>query len=188
MEPLIAKALLRPYNLAHDEIVSLLELEDTAELFSAAYELKCRHVGKVVSLRGLIELGNQCAKNCYYCGIRRGNPNVRRYRLSEDDVLRMARWSFEQGYGSVVLQSGEIESEENTEYIGRILKRIREFGGEDLASRCALANRPGRFTVSGARPGRTAICCGSKAPCRNCTRNCIPPTTPTPAGSSACAS
>lgn len=143
MEPLIAKALLRPYNLAHDEIVSLLALEDTAELFSAAYELKCRHVGKVVSLRGLIELGNQCAKNCYYCGIRRGNPNVRRYRLSEDDVLRMARWTFEQGYGSVVLQSGEIESEENTEYIGRILKRIREFGGEDFGVTLCLGEQTG---------------------------------------------
>ena len=40
MELLIEKAMLRPYNLAHDEIVSLLSLEDTAELFSAAYELK----------------------------------------------------------------------------------------------------------------------------------------------------
>ena len=94
MDHLIEKALLRPYNLVHDEIVSLLSLEDTKELFAAAYELKCRYIGKVVSLRGLVELGNHCAKNCYYCGIRRGNTNVRRYRLSEDDVVRMARWSF----------------------------------------------------------------------------------------------
>ena len=141
MNNLIAKALIQPYNLAHDEIVSLLALEDTTELFSAAYELKCRHVGKVASLRGLIELGNHCAKNCYYCGIRRGNPNVRRYRLSEDDAIRMARWSFEQGYGSVVLQSGEIESEENTEYIGRILKRIHEFGGDDFGVTLCLGEQ-----------------------------------------------
>ncbi len=40
MDALIEKALLRPYNLAHDEIVSLLSLEDTEELFSAAYDLK----------------------------------------------------------------------------------------------------------------------------------------------------
>ena len=42
------------------------------------------------------------------------------------------------------------------------------------------------FTVSGARRERTAISCGSKAPCLNCMRNCIPQITPTPAGSSAC--
>ena len=39
MNPLIEKAALKPYNLTHWEIVSLLALEDTSELFSAAYEL-----------------------------------------------------------------------------------------------------------------------------------------------------
>ena len=53
----------------------------------------------------------------------------------------MARWSFEQGYGSVVLQSGEIESEENTGYIGRILKRIREFGGDDFGITLCLGEQ-----------------------------------------------
>ena len=115
-----------PYNLSHREIVSLLETENTDELFSAAYQLKCRSVGKTVAMRGIIEMGNVCAKDCYYCGIRRGNPNVKRYQLSEDDVARMARWCFEQNYGSLVLQSGELESEQHTEYIERILKRIQK--------------------------------------------------------------
>ena len=141
MNPLIGKALLKPYNLTHGEIVSLLELEDTAELFAAAYQLKCRYIGKTVSMRGIIEMGNVCAKDCYYCGIRRGNPNVKRYQLSEDDVVRMARWSFEQGYGSVVLQSGELESERNTEYIERILKRIREFGGDAFGITLSLGEQ-----------------------------------------------
>ena len=141
MNPLIEKAALKPYNLTHGEIVSLLSLEDTDELFSAAYQLKCRYVGKTVSMRGIIEMGNVCAKDCYYCGIRRGNPNVKRYQLSEDDVVRMARWSFEQGYGSVVLQSGELESERNTEYIERILKRIREFGGDAFGITLSLGEQ-----------------------------------------------
>ena len=141
MNPLIEKAALRPYNLTHGEIVSLLALEDTAELFSAAYGLKCRHVGKVVSLRGLIEFSNRCAKNCYYCGIRRGNKLVKRYHLSEDDAVRMARWSFEQGYGSVVLQSGELESEANTEFVERVLKHIREFGGDGFGVTLSLGEQ-----------------------------------------------
>ena len=141
MDALIEKAMRMPYNLSHREIVSLLETENTDELFSAAYELKCRHVGKVVSLRGLIEFSNRCSKNCYYCGIRRGNTLVKRYHLSEDDVVRMARWSFELGYGSVVLQSGELESEQHTEYIERILKRIREFGGDAFGITLSLGEQ-----------------------------------------------
>ena len=90
----------------------------------------CRHIGKRVSLRGLIEMGNLCAKDCYYCGIRKSNSHVKRYRLAEDDVIRMAKWCFEHDYGSVVLQSGEIESEANTMSIERILHGIREFGGD----------------------------------------------------------
>ena len=30
----------------HDEIVALLSLEETDELFRAAYQVKCRHIGK----------------------------------------------------------------------------------------------------------------------------------------------
>ena len=141
MDALIEKALEKPYNLTHDEIISLLEREEAEELFAAAYELKCRYVGKVVALRGIVEMGNVCAKNCYYCGIRRGNAKVSRYRLGEDDVVRMARWCFDQNYGSVVLQSGEIESDAHTEYIEHILKRIREFGGDAFGITLSLGEQ-----------------------------------------------
>ena len=130
MESIIEKALQQPGALTRNEIAELLSLEDTKELFTAAYEVKCRYIGKRVSLRGLIEMGNLCAKDCYYCGIRKSNSHVKRYRLEEDDVLRMAKWCFEHDYGSVVLQSGEIESEANTMSIERILHGIREFGGD----------------------------------------------------------
>ena len=130
MESIIEKALQQPGALTRNEIAELLSLEDTKELFTAAYEVKCRYIGKRVSLRGLIEMGNLCAKDCYYCGIRKSNSHVKRYRLAEDDVIRMAKWCFEHDYGSVVLQSGEIESEANTMSIERILHGIREFGGD----------------------------------------------------------
>ena len=130
MESIIEKALQQPGALTRNEIAELLSLEDTKELFTTAYEVKCRYIGKRVSLRGLIEMGNLCAKDCYYCGIRKSNSHVKRYRLAEDDVIRMAKWCFEHDYGSVVLQSGEIESEANTMSIERILHGIREFGGD----------------------------------------------------------
>ena len=130
MNSIIEKAQQHPGVLTRNEIVALLSMEDAKELFTAAYDVKCRHIGKRVSLRGLIEMGNLCAKDCYYCGIRKSNSHVKRYRLAEDDVIRMAKWCFEHDYGSVVLQSGEIESEANTMSIERILHGIREFGGD----------------------------------------------------------
>ena len=141
MKTLISEALRRPCNLDRAGISALLGCENPEELFEAAYRLKCRIIGKVVSLRGIVEMGNVCAKNCFYCGIRRGNSKVSRYRLGEDDVVRMARWCFGQNYGSVVLQSGEIESEEHTAFIERILKRIRDFGGDAFGIALSLGEQ-----------------------------------------------
>lgn len=132
MNHLIENALQRPHALTRAELAELLAVEDTAELFAAACEVKRRHSGKTVALRGLIEFGNICAKDCYYCGIRKSNPKVKRYRLSEDDIVRMAKWAYEWKYGSVVLQSGELESAENTAFIERVLQRITELTGGEL--------------------------------------------------------
>ncbi len=125
MNTLIAKALRRPGNLTRPEIAELLDRSDPTELFRAAYGVKLRYTGRMVFLRGIIEFGNYCAKDCFYCGIRRSNREVKRYCLSEDDIVRMAVWAFEQRYGSIVLQSGELESEENTAFVERVLQKIR---------------------------------------------------------------
>ena len=46
-----------------------------------AREVSPRHFGNRIYIRGLIEISNCCRNNCYYCGIRKGNPHVARYRL-----------------------------------------------------------------------------------------------------------
>lgn len=141
MKALLAKAAAHPRNLSVAELAELLAAPDPAELFTAAYQLKLRHIGKVVSLRGLIEFGNLCAKDCYYCGIRRGNAKVKRYRLDEEAITRMALWAYQQKYGSVVLQSGELESEENTASIERILRRLRDATRGELGVTLSLGEQ-----------------------------------------------
>ena len=136
LAPLLQRAQERPNALDRAELATLVALRDPAErraLHAAAYRVKLRQTGPRVFLRGLIEIGNVCAKNCLYCGLRRDNAAVRRYRIPEDDVVRMARWASDHRYGSVVMQSGEIESEEHTEEIERIVRRIRAFGGDNFA-------------------------------------------------------
>lgn len=79
---------------------------------------------KKILLRGLIEVSNLCAKDCLYCGIRRSNGTARRYRMTEDEVLACADEALRRGYPAVALQAGEIESESNTAFYERVLRRL----------------------------------------------------------------
>lgn len=95
------------------------------ELFAAARELK-RRLGKDAVLpRGLIECSNVCAKDCLYCGIRKSNARVTRYRLPEAEVFAAIDEARRRGYPAVAFQAGEIESEENTRYYERLLGACR---------------------------------------------------------------
>ena len=88
----------------------ILSTEDADELEvvrAAAERALLEHCGDSVRLRGLIEFSNRCTADCYYCGIRRSNRAPTRYTLTVEEIVETARWCGEQGYGSVVLQSGE---------------------------------------------------------------------------------
>lgn len=124
---LLDRAAVRPHNLASEELAQLLSLEkpdEVAALHQAARKLKLAKLGSGVALRGLVEIGNRCAKDCYYCGIRSSNKTVERYQLSVDEVVSAAQLVYDFGYASLALQSGEMESTDNTEYIAEILERI----------------------------------------------------------------
>lgn len=103
---LVAKATLKEPFL-REEIVALLQLENTADLFRAADAVRQQFVGDGVYLRALIEFSNYCKNDCLYCGIRKSNLNAHRYRLTPAQILQTARHAVEYGYKTIVLQSGE---------------------------------------------------------------------------------
>ena len=74
--------------------------------------------------RGLIEVSNICAKNCLYCGIRRGNARLARYHMTADEVLACADEAVRRGFPAVALQAGELESEANTAFYEDVLRRL----------------------------------------------------------------
>ncbi|OUQ50159.1 [FeFe] hydrogenase H-cluster radical SAM maturase HydE [Lachnoclostridium sp. An118] len=76
-------------------------------LFRLAREVRQAVYGKDVYIRGLIEFTNYCRNDCYYCGIRKSNPHVQRYRLSQDQILDCCRQGYELGFRTFVLQGGE---------------------------------------------------------------------------------
>jgi biotin synthase len=121
---ILEKALEAPKNIPAGDLAGMLVCEDQGawnETFAAAREVKAACGRSETLLRGLIECGNVCAKDCRYCGIRRSNRSVPRYRMEIAEVEECIRSVRAAGLRAVALQSGEIESEEHTAYIERIL-------------------------------------------------------------------
>ncbi|MDF2951563.1 MAG: [FeFe] hydrogenase H-cluster radical maturase HydE, partial [Anaerocolumna sp.] len=83
--------------LKKEEFIYLLEhysSEDASYLAEKARNISKKHFGNKVYTRGLIEVSNYCKNDCYYCGIRRSNKNITRYRLTKEEILSCC----EQGY------------------------------------------------------------------------------------------
>jgi biotin synthase len=109
------------------ELLRLIRSDDREEqeaLFAEARRTRERHYGKTVYFRGLIEFTNHCTNDCYYCGIRRGNAKVERYRLSLADILNCCRMGDLLGYKTFVLQGGE-DPYFTDERIAEILRAAR---------------------------------------------------------------
>lgn len=114
----------------HSELVLLLQSEGELkkQLFHLAEKVREKHMGRQVHLRGIIEFSNYCSQDCLYCGLRRSNRNLERYRLEAEEILATARQAARIGYGTVVLQSGEDEwySAETLAAIVRAIKKETE--------------------------------------------------------------
>ncbi|HEX7494493.1 MAG TPA: [FeFe] hydrogenase H-cluster radical SAM maturase HydE [Bacteroidales bacterium] len=117
-----------------ENIVSILESEgeDRTLLFKKSAEIKNKYIGNKVWFRGLIEFSNICGKDCLYCGIRKGNKNLIRYNLSDDEILAAAKFAYVNRYGSIALQSGELESRFVTDRIENLLHRIKDISDGKL--------------------------------------------------------
>ena len=93
-------------DLSRADILAWLREDDPArleKLWAAADETRRRHVGDEVHLRGLIEISNHCVRACGYCGLRAGNREIERYRMSAAEILDCARNARAWGWGTVVV-------------------------------------------------------------------------------------
>jgi biotin synthase len=140
---LTIKEILKKEVFTRENIISLLESEgeDRTLLYKKSAEIKERFIGNKVWFRGLIEFSNICSKDCLYCGIRKGNKNLTRYNLSDDEILAAARFAYENHYGSIALQSGEIESPYVTNRIENLLYRIKELSAGELGVTLSLGEQ-----------------------------------------------
>ena len=128
------RELLKHETFSKKDLIKLLQAEgaDRTLLFQKSAEIKTEYIGNKVWLRGLIEFSNVCGKDCLYCGIRKGNKNLVRYNLNDDEILAAARFAYENRYGSIALQSGELESSFVTDRIENLLHKIKQLSDGQL--------------------------------------------------------
>ncbi len=143
MRPAFAAALakgVRTHMLSREEVALLLraEGEEAAALLRAADRVRAGYLGEKVHLRAIIEFSNYCGNNCLYCGLRRDNRLLFRYRMSLDEILAAARQARTAGYRTIVLQAGEDPAYSAGE-LARLIRRMKD--ELDVAVTLSLGDR-----------------------------------------------
>jgi len=130
----IIPEILKQESFDRDDLITLLKAkgETRTALLKRAQEVKLREVGNKVYFRGLIEFSNICSKDCLYCGIRKSNEKVVRYEARDEEILDACRFAWENRFGSVVLQSGELSSPAFVKRIDDLLKKIKQLSNNEL--------------------------------------------------------
>lgn len=105
-------------------ILDNISYETAESLFTYAHKCRTNTYQNRVFLRALIEFSNYCKNNCYYCGIRRDNHSVSRYRLSPEVIIDCCKSAYLQGYRTFVLQSGE-DNYYTIDLLTSIIKEIK---------------------------------------------------------------
>lgn len=111
-------------DLSKKEIIQYLKSGDSTKLFSTADNLRRKYFKNEVCVRGIIEFSNHCQRNCFYCGLRKDNKNLKRYRISPAEIIKIAISAAKAGYKTLLLQSGE-DSGWDTDALSDVIKKIK---------------------------------------------------------------
>ncbi|MGI5880205.1 MAG: [FeFe] hydrogenase H-cluster radical SAM maturase HydE [Syntrophomonadaceae bacterium] len=105
--------------------------DSTEALINHADLIRRQTIGDEVYLRGLIEYSNYCCRDCFYCGLRRGNRDVSRYKMNQDQIVEYARQAYQAGFHSLAIQSGEINDKNTVDNLVEIISMIKSMTGND---------------------------------------------------------
>ncbi len=100
---------------------------EARQILTIADRVRAETVGDAVHLRGLIEFSNYCRNNCLYCGLRRNNRKVSRYRMAPREIIAVAEDGARLGFKTIVLQAGE-DPAYSGNLIAEIVREIKKLG------------------------------------------------------------
>ncbi len=106
-------------------LLSLTAEPETRILYASADQVRKKFAGNGILLRGIIEFDNNCRNTCLYCGLNRKNKQIKRYRLTQSQVLGSVARMAAQGIKTVVLQSGEA-SDLDAAWLAAVVREIKQ--------------------------------------------------------------
>ena len=126
--------ILKKRQFSHKDLLTLLKAdgEDQKQLFQYAATVKKKEVGNTVYFRGLVEYSNVCSKDCFYCGVRLSNKNIQHYQVDDKEVIQAAQFAYDQGFASMVIQSGERSDKAFVKQLEKLIKEIKKIGNGSL--------------------------------------------------------
>lgn len=115
-------------SVSQEDYLDLLKRNNPNELnliYKTANFIRHKNFGNACCVHGIIELSNQCARNCQYCGISVYNENLVRYKMLEEEILETAEMAIKTyGFKALVLQSGQ--DAYSVDELFKIIKKIKE--------------------------------------------------------------
>lgn len=112
-------------NYDRNSIADMLSLADFSAYYRAANDVRLQNVGDEIQIRALLEFSNYCRRNCSYCGLNCTNRDIKRFRLTKDEIVALAYEAFDANYKTIVLQSGE-DKHFTTRILGDIVGEIKK--------------------------------------------------------------
>jgi biotin synthase len=131
------------YTFKKEELVDILASDEMTfynEILPYAFQVRKKYLGNKVWIRGIIEFSNYCLRNCLYCGLRRENKNLKRYRMSIEEILTCAKKIIDTGIKTIVLQSGD-DFFYKKEDICKIINLIKSYD-KTVAITLSIGERP----------------------------------------------
>lgn len=114
-------------GLSHREASVLLACEDKEvqkEIFSLAQQIKEHYYGKRIVMFAPLYLSNYCINGCVYCPYHRGNKNVVRRKLTQEEIRREVIALENIGHKRLAIEAGEDPLNNPIEYILESIKTI----------------------------------------------------------------
>jgi 2-iminoacetate synthase len=114
-------------GLTHREAAVLLECalpEENARIMTLANEIKQQFYGNRIVMFAPLYLSNYCVNGCVYCPFHHKNKNIRRKKLTQEEIVREVTALQDCGHKRLALETGEDPVNNPIEYVLESIKTI----------------------------------------------------------------
>lgn len=114
-------------GITHREAALLLECDNVDiinEIYDIAKEIKHKFYGNRIVMFAPLYLSNYCVNGCVYCPYHLKNKNIRRKKLSQEEIRQEVIALQDMGHKRLALEAGEHPVENPIEYVLESIKTI----------------------------------------------------------------